>query len=137
MDNVDQLFKVGEIMGTEDIRKYVKRLGLKPDVRIQQWLQREDFPKVPLHHFQTKDNLHIASDMAIDLLDKMLRIDHVPLPASRSSASLPLRPSSTPMSILTDVYLTHFRKLKSKLFLLFPLLRRKQGIARFVGFFGN
>lgn len=35
MDNVDQLFKIGEIMGTADIIAYVKKFGLKPESKIR------------------------------------------------------------------------------------------------------
>ena len=54
MDNVDQLFKIGEIVGSDSIRTYVKKYGLKPDHQIREWLHREDFPRIPLCQFQTK-----------------------------------------------------------------------------------
>lgn len=38
MDNIDQLFKIGEILGSDSIRAYVKKYGLKPDVMIREWL---------------------------------------------------------------------------------------------------
>lgn len=34
-DNTDQLFKIGEILGSNSIREYVKRYGLKPDAKIR------------------------------------------------------------------------------------------------------
>ncbi len=34
-DNVDQLFKIGEIMGTAGIVSYVKKYSLKPDQKIR------------------------------------------------------------------------------------------------------
>jgi casein kinase II subunit alpha len=46
-DNIDQLKKIGEIIGTTDIANYVKKYGLKPDQRLREWLQEEDFPKIP------------------------------------------------------------------------------------------
>lgn len=35
LDNIDQLFKIGEIVGSDTIRAYVKKYGLKPDHRIR------------------------------------------------------------------------------------------------------
>lgn len=92
MDNVDQLFKIGEILGTESIRNYVKKYGLKPDPAIREWLSNEDFPAQSFLHFQTKDNLQMASDSAIDLLSQMLRVDHVPLSQPSTAELLLLKP---------------------------------------------
>ena len=77
MDNIDQLFKVGEIVGSDSIRTYVKKYGLKPDHHIREWMHREDFPRIPLCQFQTKENREIANDQALDLLERMLKVDHV------------------------------------------------------------
>ena len=54
MDNIDQLFKIGEILGCSAIRTYVKRNNLKPDITIREWLNNEDYPCIPLIKFQTK-----------------------------------------------------------------------------------
>lgn len=77
MDNVDQLFKIGEIMGTADVIAYVKKFGLKPESKIRDWLQVESYPKIPLRTFQAEENAAVVTDQGIDLLEKMLIIDHV------------------------------------------------------------
>ena len=40
MDNIDQLFRIGEVMGSAAIEEYVNKYVLKPDARIREWIYR-------------------------------------------------------------------------------------------------
>ena len=72
-DNDDQLVKIAQFMGTEDLQDYVKnyKLSIKSFVakRLKNW------EKQPWDKLIHKGNKHLVTDEALDLLDKMLVYD--------------------------------------------------------------
>ncbi|KAJ1509313.1 Casein kinase II subunit alpha [Coelomomyces lativittatus] len=73
-DNNDQLVKITQVLGTEELEKYLHKYSIKLESRFKSQLQ--NFPKQPWNSFVNKDNAYLSNAAAIDLIDKLLRFDH-------------------------------------------------------------
>ena len=80
-DNNDQLFKIAEIMGTADINKYVQKFKLNPDPKRKEFLESRSLPKHKWEELVAEENRSLANEEALDLLKRMLVIDHVKISA--------------------------------------------------------
>lgn len=72
-DDHDQLVRITKIFGTADLEKYALKYNIDiydEDFGLQ--LQR----KIPLTSFINQANEHLATPEALDLIEKMLVIDH-------------------------------------------------------------
>lgn len=74
-DNNDQLEKIVKVMGTEDLEDYIEKyhIIMEGNILIE---EGKHFSKKPWKSFVTAENKHLAKPEALDLLDKMLKIDH-------------------------------------------------------------
>ncbi|KAA8497429.1 Casein kinase II subunit alpha-2 [Porphyridium purpureum] len=73
-DNQDQLVKIARVLGTTDLRMYLKKYGLVLDENLNSMIgthSRKSWDK-----FIHVDNSHLVSPEALNLLDRMLRYDH-------------------------------------------------------------
>jgi casein kinase II subunit alpha len=73
-DNEDQLKKVVQVLGTNDLQSYLKRYNITLDPVFNQILGT--YTKKPWTKFINEENQNFISDEAIDLIDKMLVMDH-------------------------------------------------------------
>ena len=73
-DNYDQLVKITQVMGTEDLLHYITKYDLVLDHQYQGMLK--NFPRQPWSRFVTSANRHLAHEDAIDFLDHLLVYDH-------------------------------------------------------------
>ena len=103
-DNVDQLRKIAEVLGAEDILRYVQKYKLKPDPKVREIIENKTLQKKKFEDFVTEDNKPLANEQALDLLKRMLVVDHVILPRLRCSAPPPSRPCSTLTLIILKNY---------------------------------
>jgi len=73
-DNYDQLVKIVKVLGSEALNQYLSKYKLKLDPHFDDILgtyQRRDW-----RQFITKENRHLVSDEALDLLSHLLVFDH-------------------------------------------------------------
>ena len=68
--NFDQLVRIAKVLGTENLMKYVKKYKLTLDHRYHNIIG--NFPALSWETFITKENAHLCSEDALDLLSKML-----------------------------------------------------------------
>jgi len=72
-DNEDQLLKIAQVMGSENLvaylRKYKLALNQKVGGKMKNWPERD------LEDFINKGNQHLCSDEGLDLLRKFLVYD--------------------------------------------------------------
>ena len=73
-DNFDQLIKIVKVMGSSDLFSYIKKYGLKLNEQYEGII--EEYEKKSFTKFITPENERYCSHDAIDLLGKMLVIDH-------------------------------------------------------------
>ncbi|KAG1665074.1 hypothetical protein FOA52_012493 [Chlamydomonas sp. UWO 241] len=73
-DEFDQLVKISQVLGTDDLYKYCAKYGVDLDPKLKQLCGIK--PQVPWRRFVTSANQHLASQQAFDLLDQMLKYDH-------------------------------------------------------------
>mmetsp|Transcript_14165 Transcript_14165/g.42367 ORF Transcript_14165/g.42367 Transcript_14165/m.42367 type:complete len:338 (+) Transcript_14165:188-1201(+) len=74
-DNHDQLVKIAEVLGTEELYEYLDRYDLELDSRFESLLGH--FQKKPWQKFINSRNSHMANDEAVDYVSKLLRFDHM------------------------------------------------------------
>eukprot|EP01111_Echinosteliopsis_oligospora_P000937 TRINITY_DN1116_c0_g1_i1.p1 TRINITY_DN1116_c0_g1~~TRINITY_DN1116_c0_g1_i1.p1 ORF type:complete len:354 (+),score=78.83 TRINITY_DN1116_c0_g1_i1:80-1141(+) len=79
-DNQDQLVKIAKVLGTDELQAYLEKYGLTIDAHFQSLLGRH--ARKQWKKFVNAENKHIATNDAIDFLDKLLRYD----PAERLTA---------------------------------------------------
>jgi len=79
-DNPDQLVKIANVLGTEELYAYLDKYGLTIDSHFQSLIGRHS--RKPSKKFITMENKHLATPEALDFLDKLLRYD----PAERLTA---------------------------------------------------
>lgn len=72
-DNNDQLVKIAKVLGTDDLRAYLARYGLKLPSVYHDILH--DYPRKPWEKFISAENKHLVPIEALDLLSKMLVYD--------------------------------------------------------------
>ncbi|EPZ32712.1 Pkinase-domain-containing protein [Rozella allomycis CSF55] len=73
-DNYDQLVKITHVLGTDDLYEYLDKYGIELDEHYDGCIK--DCPRVPWVKFIKPETVHLATDEAIDLLDKLLVYDH-------------------------------------------------------------
>lgn len=73
-DNYDQLVKIARVLGTDDLRSYLKKYGISLDSQFESLIGNH--AKKPWSKFVTNENQHLVSPEAIDFLDKLLKYDH-------------------------------------------------------------
>ena len=72
-DNDDQLVKIAEICGIDDLMEYLRTYKLK--VNRYQEKHLRNWEKIPWKEFITKKNEHLVNEEALDFLDKWLVYD--------------------------------------------------------------
>eukprot|EP00347_Sterkiella_histriomuscorum_P006618 403352081 len=72
-DNNDQLIKIAKVMGTEDLKDYLRKYKLNLPNPIAKVMK--NYPKLELEAFITKENKALANELAMDLLKRMLVYD--------------------------------------------------------------
>ena len=73
-DNRDQLVKIAKVLGTKDLRGYIKKYDLRLDPTIEQMLGR--YQRKPWKSFVNETNKKYINDDSLDYLDRLLRYDH-------------------------------------------------------------
>ncbi|PJF19430.1 CMGC/CK2 protein kinase [Paramicrosporidium saccamoebae] len=74
-DNNDQLFKIVEKLGSDELFKYLNKYSLRLGKQYAA-LQSTHYPVVPWSQFVTPANKHLAVPEAIDFLERLLKYDH-------------------------------------------------------------
>lgn len=74
-DNYDQLIKIMEVLGDEELHEYVHTYNLKIPKEVKKAMRGRDFERQPWDRFIKDKNRELCSSEAIDLLGKMLRYD--------------------------------------------------------------
>jgi len=76
-DNNDQLVKIARVLGTADLFAYLDKYQIKLSSVFDKTLPSPTkYPKMSWKSFIDTNNAKLATDDAIDLLDKLLRYDH-------------------------------------------------------------
>jgi len=73
-DNYDQLLKIARVLGTDAVFIYVNKYNIELDPNLDRML--DDYPPKPLDRFVTQKCEHLCDPHTLDLLEKMLVIDH-------------------------------------------------------------
>lgn len=73
-DNTDQLVKIARVLGTEELFAYIDKYSLELDPHFDDVLGRHS--RKAWTKFVTSENQHLATDLAIDLIDRLLVYDH-------------------------------------------------------------
>ena len=73
MDNNDQLEKIVRVLGSEDLEEYIEKFHIIWEGSL---LDGRGYSKKSWKSFLNEENKNLAKLEALDLLDKMLRIDH-------------------------------------------------------------
>lgn len=71
-DNYEQLVKIAKVVGTDEIYEYMDKFNLEMNENIEMGQYR----KKPLVRFINEQNRSRISEEALDLLEKMLKVDH-------------------------------------------------------------
>jgi len=74
-DNHDQLVKIARVLGTDDLYDYLDKYAIELDPQLESLIGSHS--KKPWTKYITQDNQHLVSPEAIDLIDKLLRYDHM------------------------------------------------------------
>ena len=72
-DNNDQLVRIAKIMGTEDLITYVRKYKINMPSQFTKILK--NYPKVEFEELISKNNQHLISEDALDLLRRLLHYD--------------------------------------------------------------
>jgi casein kinase II subunit alpha len=86
-DNMDQLSKLSAILGSSSLLEFVDKY--KVELHEEHVRAIGSRPKLLLRTFRREDNLHLCDDHAIDLLSKMLTVDHEHRPTARECVQHP------------------------------------------------
>ena len=73
-DNNDQLDKIVKVLGTENLQNYLRKYNIVLDSVFDNILGT--YKHKPWYKFVTAENSHFATESALDLLEKMLVMDH-------------------------------------------------------------
>eukprot|EP01088_Endostelium_zonatum_P020201 TRINITY_DN7310_c0_g2_i1.p1 TRINITY_DN7310_c0_g2~~TRINITY_DN7310_c0_g2_i1.p1 ORF type:complete len:366 (-),score=76.36 TRINITY_DN7310_c0_g2_i1:46-1080(-) len=73
-DNEHQLVTICEVLGTEELDKYLDKYGIVLDTEFRTFIGSH--PKKPWKKFVNRKNKNLALNEALDFMDKMLRFDH-------------------------------------------------------------
>jgi len=74
-DTEDQLAAIAAVVGSEALLGWVNKYKIKLPSSLRQAIGRH--ADTPLHAFRNANNAHLCCDEALDLLGKMLCVDHV------------------------------------------------------------
>jgi casein kinase II subunit alpha len=74
-DSDDQIVKLSEIFGCRVILDYAEKYSLQMSSKVTSQIQA-NVGKRSWRAWVQRDNAHLATDDALDLLDRLLRIDH-------------------------------------------------------------
>lgn len=72
-DNNDQLVKIAKVMGTDDLKDYIKKYKLNLPNAIAKVLK--NYPKIELEEFINSNNKSVVTELGMDLLKRMLVYD--------------------------------------------------------------
>eukprot|EP01117_Protostelium_nocturnum_P018541 TRINITY_DN7774_c0_g1_i3.p1 TRINITY_DN7774_c0_g1~~TRINITY_DN7774_c0_g1_i3.p1 ORF type:complete len:193 (-),score=39.34 TRINITY_DN7774_c0_g1_i3:24-602(-) len=72
-DNQDQLVKIAEVMGTEDLNNYLDKYGITLDTEYSALIGKHS--KKQWKKFIHSENKHLCTSEAVDFLDKLLQYD--------------------------------------------------------------
>jgi casein kinase II subunit alpha len=74
-DNDDQLIKIAKFLGAEEIHRYVEKFE---HIEMSDFFKQNllNFKKKEWQKYITETNSELVSDEAIDLISKLLKIDH-------------------------------------------------------------
>jgi casein kinase II subunit alpha len=86
-DNFDQLVKIAQVLGTDELFKYLEKYDLELDVHFDGILGR--YPRVPWTSYINDDNKHLTPPEAVDFIDKLLRYDHMDRLTAREALNHP------------------------------------------------
>lgn len=73
-DNDDQLEKIVRVLGTDDLNAYLARYNITLDPVLSDII--DEHTKKEWHRFINEDNQSLVTEEAIDLIDKMIVMDH-------------------------------------------------------------
>jgi len=73
-DIPDQIYKIVSVLGTDDLKDYIDKFNIEVEVNLFNFLGIHS--KKPLSKFLNASNEKFATNEALDLLSKMLVIDH-------------------------------------------------------------
>jgi len=73
-DDFRQLVAISQVLGTDDLLKYLRKYRLELDPHFASILGQ--YPRKPWSRFITPENRHLVHPDALDLLDRMLVYDH-------------------------------------------------------------
>lgn len=74
-DNFDQLIRIMNVLGDEDLHEYVHKYNLKIPKDAKKLMRGKDFEKKPWTFFVNEKNKDLCNEDALDLLSKMLVYD--------------------------------------------------------------
>ena len=86
-DNFDQLIKIAKIVGTEEVMEYVNKMDLKLHSYYDDKMQ--NFKKKPWERFINSSNEELIDERALDLLSKLLTVDHTERIAAKEALEHP------------------------------------------------
>lgn len=75
-DNEDQLVKIAKVLGTPKLFDYLDKYNIRLKSSFEGSLSRNRFPPTPLVQLVPYDRKQYCDEMALDLLEKLLRYDH-------------------------------------------------------------
>lgn len=75
-DDIDQIFKIANCLGTDNLLRYAKRYGCRLSKELRHHLSAFPREQRPWAYYITPQNAHLATPSAVDLLDKLLVYDH-------------------------------------------------------------
>ncbi|KAG4086478.1 kinase-like domain-containing protein [Neocallimastix lanati (nom. inval.)] len=72
----DQLVKIMSVLGTDDLRDYIKDYEINLSLDIKKIIEDYEFEKLDWSIFINEENKRLATKEAVDLVDHLLRYDH-------------------------------------------------------------
>ncbi|GAA5833845.1 hypothetical protein JCM3766R1_002450 [Sporobolomyces carnicolor] len=89
-DNYDQLIKITKVLGTDEFWQYLDKydIDLDPEYRTMEH-PLVNCARKPWKKFVTSENQKYISDEALDLVDRLLRYDHVTRPTAKEAMDHP------------------------------------------------
>lgn len=85
--NTNQLVKIAEVLGTDELYRYLDKYELELDSQYDNELGR--YERKPWSRFITSANQPFTSNVAINFVDKLLRYDHQERPTAREAMADP------------------------------------------------
>lgn len=73
-DALDQISCVASVVGSQEILTWADKYRLKLSPDLKKAIGK--YPRIPLEEFRNEQNCHLCTPLAIDLVSKMLVVDH-------------------------------------------------------------